>query len=262
MIAQMTTPILALSNQKGGVGKTTSAANIGALLAAAGLRVLLLDLDPQASLTQAFGINAQGKSIADVIGGATRGKLQIKDIARRLGDGLDLAPSDIDLAACELGLVQRLGRENVLRAALATVKGYDLIIIDCPPSLGLMTVNALIAAHGVIVPTLPAASDLRGVRLFMDSMTRIKEDGLNPSLQLLGVLFVQYDARLVSHTQAVDSVKAAGLPVIGKIPRSVKVQESAAARQPLTIYDPSGKPLQAYTETIRKVKTWLKRNPK
>lgn len=242
------------------MGKTTSAANVGALLAAGGLRVLLLDLDPQASLTQAAGITAQGKSIADVIGGTTRGRLQIKDITQRIDKNLDIAPSDIDLAACELGLVQRLGRENVLKSALSNVVGYDVALLDCPPSLGLMTVNALVAAHGVIVPTLPAASDLRGVKMFIDSLGRIKDDGLNPSVQMLGVLFVQYDPRLISHAEALESVKRAGLPVIGKIPRSVKVQESAAAKQSLNLYDPSGKPLQAYADITRKVKTWLKRN--
>jgi len=254
--------ILAFANQKGGVGKTTSAANVGALLAAAGQHVLLLDLDPQASLTQALGIDAQGKSIADVMGGANRGRLQIADIARRVSKGLDIAPSDIELANCELGLVQRLGREAVLKTALINVRNYDVVIVDCPPSLGLMTINAMIAADGVIVPTLPAASDLRGVRLFMDSLDRIRDDGLNPALKLLGVLFVQYDPRLTAHAQALDSVKGAGLEVLGMIPRSVKVQESGAARQPLTIYDPQGKPAKAYTSVTRKVMTWLKRNPR
>ena len=250
--------IIAIANQKGGVGKTTTAANIGALLALQGVKVLLIDLDPQSSLTQSLAADQQGRSMAEVIGGATRGKLTIKDIARRVSAGLDIAPSDIELSSCELGLVQRLGREGVLKSALANVKGYDIIIIDCPPSLGLMTINALTAAHGVIIPTLPAAGDLRGVKLFLDTLDRVKDDGLNSDLKMLGVLLVQYEPRLIAHTQALDSLKKAGLPVLGMIPRSVKVQESTAARQPLTVYDPSGKPAQAYTQTIRKVKQWLK----
>jgi len=124
-----------------------------------------------------------------------------------------------------------------------------------------MTINALIAAHGVIVPTLPAAADLRGVRLFLDTLDRLKADGLNNSLALLGILLVQYDARLIAHAQALETLQAAGLPVIGTIPRSVKVQEATAARQAVTVYDPSGKPSQAYKELTRKVMQWLRKNP-
>lgn len=249
---------LAFANQKGGVGKTTTAAAVGSLLAGQGVRVLLIDLDPQASLTQSLGIAARGRSMADVIGGAQRGKLTLKDIAKNLAKNLDIAPSDIELASQELGLVSRTGRENILRNALAALSGYDAALIDCPPSLGLMTINALAAADAVIVPTLPAAGDLRGVRLFMDTLKNIQEEGINPGLELLGVLFVQFDDRLLSHAQALTTTTKAGLQVIGKIPRSVKVQEATAAKQPLTVYDPTGKPAQAYNTVTRKVKTWLK----
>lgn len=155
-------------------------------------------------------------------------------------------------------LVSRTGRENILRNSLAELSGYDTALIDCPPSLGIMTINALTAADGVIVPTLPAAGDLRGVRLFMDTLQHVKAEGLNTRLELLGVLFVQYDDRLLSHAQALTTTTKAGLTVIGKIPRSVKVQEATAAKQPLTVYDPTGKPAQAYNTVTRKVKTWLK----
>lgn len=252
---------IAIANQKGGVGKTSTAAAVGYGLAAHKRRVLLIDLDPQASLTQGLGVNPNGRSMAEVIGGASRGPLGLSDIAQPIAEGLDLAPSDIALAGCELGLVQRLGRESVLKAAISAAPGYDVILIDCPPSLGLMTINALLAAHGVIVPTLPAAADLRGVRLFLDTLDRLKADGLNNSLALLGILLVQYDARLIAHAQALETLQAAGLPVIGTIPRSVKVQEATAARQAVTVYDPSGKPSQAYKELTRKVMQWLRKNP-
>ena len=253
--------IIAIANQKGGVAKTATAAALGDLLAKRGRRVLLLDLDPQSSLTQGLGFDAHGASLAEVIGGAKRGPLTMQQIIKPVSDRLDIAPADIALAGCELGMIERFGRENIVKAALRDLAGYDVCIIDCPPALGLLTVNGLIAAHGVIVPTLPAAADLRGVRLFMDTLNQLKNDGLNPSLDMIGVLFVQYDPRLVAHTQALGELKTAGLQVIGMIPRSVKVQESSAALQPVTVYDPTSKPAQAYIEVERKVIKWLKQNP-
>ena len=251
---------LAIGAQKGGTGKTTTAAALGALLAGEGLHVLMVDTDPQASLTQGLGIEAAGRSLAEVIGGSTRGKLQLADIIQPISKGLDLAPADIALASCELGLVQRSARENVIRSALATARGYDLALIDCPPSLGLLTIAALTAARGVIVPTLPSASDLRGVKLFLETIEHVRGE-LNPKLELLGILLVQYDPRLLAHGQAFEALRAAGLDVLGTVPRSVKVQEATAARQPITTYDPGGKPAAAYHELARKVKRWQKRNP-
>ena len=249
--------IIAIANQKGGVGKTATAAALGDLLSQHGRRVLLLDLDPQSSLTQGLGIEAHGASLAEVIGGAKRGPLTMQQIIKPLGDRLDIAPADIALAGCEMGMIERLGRENIVKAVLRDL-AYDIVIIDCPPALSLLTVNGLIAAHGVIVPTLPAAADLRGVALFMDTLNQLRNDGLNPLLELIGVLFVQYDPRLIAHVQAVDALKGEGLPVIGLIPRSVKVQESSAALQPVTRYDPNSKPAQAYIDLERKVNQWLK----
>mgnify|MGYP003375816853 CR=1 FL=1 len=242
------------------MAKTATAAALGDLLAKRGQRVLLLDLDPQASLTQGLGIDAHGASLAEVIGGAKRGPLTMQQIIKNVSERLDIAPADIALAGCELGMIERLGRENIIKTALRDLPGYDVVIIDCPPALGLLTVNGLIAAHGVIVPTLPAAADLRGVKLFMDTLNQLRSDGLNAALELIGVLFVQYDPRLNAHMLAQDELKAAGWPVIGFIPRSVKVQESSAALQPVTTYDPTSKPAQAYIELERKVIKWLKRN--
>lgn len=247
---------LAIANQKGGVGKTTTAAAIGAGLAAAGRRVLLVDLDPQNSLTQGLGIAAPGASMAEVIGGATRGHMAIQDIIKPISPGLDLAPSDIQLAANELGLISRIGRENVIKQSLAYVRDYDIAILDCPPALSLLTIGALVAAQAVIVPTLPSASDLRGVKLFLGTIDQAKE--LNPALVLLGVVIVQYYERFIVHSQALEAIKAAGLQVIGVIPRSVKAQEATAAMQPINIYDPAGKIAEAYKPITRKVLSWLK----
>jgi chromosome partitioning protein len=251
---------IAIANVKGGTAKTTTTAALGAMLAEAGRRVLLVDLDPQASLTQALGISAPGRSLVDVIGGTQPGTLSLENVVQPIRDNLAIVPSSIDLSDSELGLAQRWGKETALKATLASVTGYDVTLIDCPPSLGLLTLNGLTAAEGVIVPTLPAAADLRGVRLFLDTINRIKRDGRNPGLDLIGILVVQYDGRLIAHNQALDALQSAGLKILAVIPRSVRVQEAAAALLPLIYYDPKGKPSEAYKQLFQEVKRWLKRH--
>jgi len=254
--------ILAISNQKGGTGKTTTAAALGSILAAEGRTVLLIDLDPQASLTQGLGVEAAGRSMAEVMGGALRGPLGLAEIVQPLRDGLDLAPSDIALSSCELGLTQRLGRENVLKGALARLgAAYELVLIDCPPSLGILTLNALMSARGVIVPSLPSAADLRGVRMFLETLANMQADGLNPDLVLIGVLLTQFDGRTIAHNQALEALRLQRLPLLGAIPRSVKAQEAGAALQSVIDYDPKSKPSEGYYQAAESVKKWLKNNP-
>jgi len=246
--------ILAISNQKGGVGKTTTALNLGAGLAELGRRVLLIDLDPQASLTLATVGDSSGASMAEVIGGAQPGTLAISQIIKPILQGLDIAPADIALSVSELGMTARLGRESVLIKALANVKGYDICLIDCGPSLGLLAVNALGAADAVIIPTLPAALDLRGLRLFLQSVEQVKAE-LNQQLEILGVLVCQFDGRYTLHNEALEMLQTAGLPlfdvVIGK---SVKAAESAGAGQPVS----NGKLAEQYKKLACEVNQWLK----
>jgi len=243
---------LAIANQKGGVAKTTTAINLAYNLADMGRRVLLADLDPQASLSQATGIDTKAGTLADVLGGAQPGRLAMTAIIRPLAERVDLAPSGLELAGCELGLVQRLGRESALKRALANVEGYDLAILDCGPSLGLLVVNALVAAHGVLVPTLPSGLDLRGLRMFMNSLTDIHE--LNPALTVLGVVVCQYDARLIVHRAALDELQAGGLCVLGIIKKSIQAARTASMGQPIT----SGELAEQYRHLAGEVDTWVK----
>ena len=250
---------LAISNHKGGVTKTTTAINLGACLAADGYKVLLIDLDPQASLSAALGIDdSEGQSMAEVIGGSSPGKLAIDKVIVKKGS-LFVAPSDLSLANCELGLTQRLGRENVLKNILTKVNNkYDLAIIDCPPSLSILTVNALVACQAIIAPVLPQAADLRGLSLFIQSLDALEE--LNPEAKLLGVLVTQFDTRLTHHAQALEILEKSGLPLFKNIiGRTVKAAESAGVGQPLVEYEPNNPRSIEYKEFSNEVKQWLKK---
>jgi chromosome partitioning protein len=244
---------LAIANQKGGVGKTTTAINLAYSLAAMGRRVLLVDLDPQASLTQAVGINPEAGSLAEVLGGAHPGRVPMAEIIQPLAPGVDLAPADLDLAGCELGLTSRLGREGVLKKALATVTGYDLALLDCGPSLGLLVVNGLTAAHGVIAPVIPDALGLRGLALFLSSLEAIRAE-LNPGLDVLGVVVCQYARRLNLHKAALEKLHAGGLPVLGVISRSTKAATAAGRGLPIT----GGDLAEQYQALALEVEKWLK----
>lgn len=178
---------IAVANHKGGVGKTATGHALGVALAERGERVLLLDLDPQSSLTGACGIqDAAGRSLAEVLGGATPGHLGLADVIMELGPNLWLAPGDIALAISQLGLTSRTGRENVLKRILGPAgDSYDVALLDTAPSLGLLAVNALVAADAMLIPTLPQAADLWGLRLFLDTVALVTE-ALNPNLETRG----------------------------------------------------------------------------
>lgn len=229
--------IIAIANHKGGVGKTATAHILGAALAERGRDVLLIDLDPQAGLTAACGVQDAESTIADVLGGARPSNMPITEIIRHVSDRLSIAPAGLDLAVCEAGLYFRTARESVLRRALAGLTAFDYALIDCPPSLGVLTINALAAADGVIIPTLPQAQDLRALLQFLETV-KVVQSEVNPGLRLLGILLTFYDARLSHHRAAAEAIQAAGLPVLPvMIGRSIRVAEAAGAGQSVLTWD-------------------------
>ena len=251
---------IAIANQKGGTAKSTTAHTLGHALATEhGRRTLLVDLDPQSTLTLCAGVtDANGSSLAEVIGGAIPGPLTLGDIIRELQPGLWLVPSDVMLASAELGLVQRTGRENVLRRALATVAGdYDVCLLDCPPSLQLLAVSALAAADAVIVPVVPETVGLRALRVFLDTLQEVRA-GLDVNPELLGLVLTFYDRRLRLHRQSAATIRAADLPLLGTIGRSVRVAEASAIGETVLSYAPKNPQALAYRELAAEVDRWLR----
>jgi chromosome partitioning protein len=187
--------VISLCNQKGGVGKTTSAINLGAALAEFGRRVLLIDFDPQGALSAGLGVQPHQLDRTTYNLLLERG-VSIDDVRLKTSvPGIDLLPSNIDLSAAEIQLVTEVGREQTLARAIAPVVGeYDFVLIDCQPSLGLLTVNALTASHGVIIPLECEFFSLRGVALLIDTIEKVQQR-LNPPLKLDGILATMYDGR-------------------------------------------------------------------
>ncbi len=240
--------IIALCNQKGGVGKTTSTINLGAALAEFGRRVLLVDFDPQGALSVGLGIQPHQleRTTYDLL---LRRDVTIDDVILKTSvNGLDLLPSNIDLSAAEVQLVGEVAREQTLARALAPVVAeYDFILIDCQPSLGLLTVNALTAATGVIIPLECEFFSLRGVALLIDTIDKVR-DRLNPALRLDGILATMYDGRTLHGREVYARVlEAFGDDVYDTvISRTVRFPETTVAGQPITSWAPSSSGAQAY----------------
>jgi len=247
--------IIAMCNQKGGVGKTTTTINLGAALAEHGRRVLLVDFDPQGSLSIGLGVASHEleRTIYDVVMGWG---VSAADILVKTGiPGLDLLPSNIDLSAAEVQLVSEVAREHALSRALAPVlDDYDVLLVDCQPSLGLLTVNALTAAHGVIVPLECEFFALRGVALLVQTIEKVRER-LNPRLQIEGILATMYDGRTVHGREVLTRVvDAFGDKVFHTvIARTVRFPETTAAGVPIISYAPSSVGSRAYRDLAKEV---------
>jgi chromosome partitioning protein len=247
--------IIALCNQKGGVGKTTSTINLGAALAELGRRVLLVDFDPQGALSVGLGVapHQLDRTAYNLLMDA---KVTVEDVVLKTSvPGMDLLPSNIDLSAAEVQLVGEVAREQTLARVLApSVPEYDFILIDCQPSLGLLTVNALTAAHGVMIPLECEFFSLRGVALLIDTIEKVRER-LNPNLRLEGILATMYDGRTL-HGREVYArvVEAFGEKVYDTvISRTVRFPETTVAGEPITTWAPTSVGALAYRALAREV---------
>ena len=247
--------VIAMCNQKGGVGKTTSTINLGAALAELGRRVLLLDFDPQGALSVGLGVNPHelDRTTYTML---VDPEVTADDILLKTGvSGLDLLPSNIDLSAAEVQLVNEVAREHTLTRALAPVlPDYDIVLIDCQPSLGLLTVNALTAADGVIIPLECEFFALRGVALLMDTIQKVKER-LNPQLEIEGILATMYDRRTVHGREVLSRVvEAFGDKVFHTVvARTVRFPETTVVGEPITSYASSSTGAKAYRSLAREV---------
>ena len=247
--------VIAMCNQKGGVGKTTTTINLGAALVESGRRVLLVDFDPQGSLSVGLGVNPHmlDKSVYNLL--LTRDHTVDEVIADTGVEGMDLLPSNIDLSAAEVQLVSEVAREQTLSRVLEPLRDrYDYILIDCAPSLGLLTINALTASDQVIMPLECEFFALRGIALLTDTIEKV-QDRLNPKLEVLGILGTMYDSRTLHTREVLERVvQAFGDKVFHSvIRRTVKFPETTVAGEPITTYATSSPGAESYRTLAREV---------
>jgi chromosome partitioning protein len=243
--------VIAFANQKGGVAKTTSTLNLAVALQERGLRVLIVDLDPQGNLTMSQGLNPDSieRSMFDVL----VHRLPITEVIRT--QEVDLAVSSIDLAGAELALSSQIGRERALEKSLAQVKeGYDYVLIDTPPSLGLLTINALVASDGVIVPVQCEYLSLRGLVQLENTLAMIREN-LNPDVKIVGILPTMFDGRTLHSKEAVEILTENFGPLVfnTKIRKTVRYAEAPVKGSSVLKYDPRGPAADAYRDLAKEV---------
>ena len=239
--------IIAVANQKGGVGKTTTAINLSSCLSALGKRVLAIDMDPQGNMTSGLGVDKDNveKTVYDlIIGRATVEECLCKEVF----ENLDLLPTNIDLSAAEIELIGVENKEFIIRDEVAKIRGnYDFVIVDCPPSLSMLTINAMTTADTVLVPIQCEYYALEGLSQLMHTIDLVKER-LNPDLEMEGVVFTMYNARTNLSLQVVANVKDNLDQTIYKtiIPRNIRLAEAPSHGLPINIYDPKSSGAESY----------------
>ena len=239
--------IIAVANQKGGVGKTTTAINLSSCLSALGKRVLAIDMDPQGNMTSGLGVDKDNveKTVYDlIIGRATAEECLCKEVF----ENLDLLPTNIDLSAAEIELIGVENKEFIIRDEVAKIRGnYDFVIVDCPPSLSMLTINAMTTADTVLVPIQCEYYALEGLSQLMHTIDLVKER-LNPDLEMEGVVFTMYNARTNLSLQVVENVKDNLDQTIYKtiIPRNIRLAEAPSHGLPINIYDPKSSGAESY----------------
>ena len=247
--------VISLCNQKGGVGKTTTTINLGAALAEYGRRVLIVDFDPQGAASAGLGVNANelDTTVYDLLVALHPDVRSV--IHPTPAPGLDIVPANIDLSAAEVQLVNEVAREQALKRVLRPVLDeYDVILVDCQPSLGLLTINALTASHGVIIPLETEFFALRGVALLVETVERVK-DRLNATLEIDGILATMVDSRTLHSREVLERLEQAfGEQLFDtRIRRTIKFPDASVANEPITSYAPSHPGADAYRRLAREV---------